>query len=290
MSTSCSISLKKNNQFKSIYCHNDGYLEGVGKMLVNNYKTDSDVEKLLALGDLSSIGRLPVDKSFLWDVNANSKDWLKLSDKYCRSYRSRGDTGVDATINSTLEQIADNYPHCSYHYVFDNGNWYYMTYNNDKLKLVSKNKVEEGINMEKFTITYEALDDESTGKFRSIIVRAENEQEAKEKLLSRRPNIEIIGVNTTEDVDVRKGMPELKEAVDNKELLAHQQKVAVAKTTEEEQEPVFADATRNFEKTAKVKEETVKVQEEPKHEEKGKMPKMVPSAKKMMLDEALFED
>ena len=143
--------------------------------------------------------------------------------------------------------------------------------------------------MEKFTITYEVKDDESTGRFRSIIVKAESEEKAKEKLLAKRPEVEIIGVHATEDVDVRKGMPELKEAVDNKELLAHQQKVAVAKTTEEEQEPVFADASRNFEKTAKVKAEVVKMEKAPEHDEKPKRPKMVPAAKKMYLDESLFD-
>ena len=292
MSTRSSISLKKNGQFKSIYCHNDGYLEGVGRTLYNNYKTERDVEKLLELGDLSSLGRLPISKPILWDLLPFSPDYAKLIDKYCRAYKDRGDTDVDGTTSKSVKEILDKYDWSEYHYIFDAdlGKWFYTT-GSTKLKPLFKNEnqIREGIDMKKFTITYEVKNDESTGRFRSIIVTAESEERAKEKLLAKRPNIEIIGVHTTEDVDVRKGMPELREAVDNKELLAHQQKIAVAKTTEEEQEPVFADATRNFEKTAKVKAETVKVQEEPKHEEKGKMPKMVPGAKKMHLDESLFE-
>ena len=144
--------------------------------------------------------------------------------------------------------------------------------------------------MEKFTVTYKDLKDESTGSTRVIIVNAENAEQAKQKVSSKMRDVRVFGAHPTEMSDKRKGVPELKEAVDNKELLAHQQKVAVAKTTEEEQEPVFADATRNFEKTAKVKAETVKVEKAPEHNEKPKRPKMVPEAKKMHLDESLFEE
>lgn len=144
--------------------------------------------------------------------------------------------------------------------------------------------------MEKFTVTYKDLKDESTGSTRVIIVNAENAEQAKQKVSNKMRDVRVFGAHPTEMSDKRKGVPELKEAVDNKELLAHQQKVAVAKTTEEEQVPVFADATRNFEKTRKVKEETVKVEKAPEHNEKPKRPKMVPGAKKMHLDESLFED
>lgn len=81
----------------------------------------------------------------------------------------------------------------------------------------------------------------------------------------------------------------VKESVDNKELLAHQQNVTTAKSTEEEQNPVYADAGRQMEKTAKIKADVVKVEEEPKRDEKPKAPKMTPGARKMHLDESLFE-
>ena len=82
----------------------------------------------------------------------------------------------------------------------------------------------------------------------------------------------------------------VKESVDNKELLLHQQSVTTAKTTTEEQNPVYADAGRQMEKTAKIKANVVKVEEEPKRDEKPKAPKMTPGARKMHLDESLFED
>jgi hypothetical protein len=40
-------------QIKSIYCHFDGYLQGVGLMLHEHYQDKTKVEKLIALGDIS---------------------------------------------------------------------------------------------------------------------------------------------------------------------------------------------------------------------------------------------
>ena len=65
--------------------------------------------------------------------------------------------------------------------------------------------------------------------------------------------------------------------------------VDVEAKAEETQNPVYADATRQMKKTAKVKDETVKVEAEPKHEEKPKKPKMATGAKKLKL-ESLLED
>lgn len=38
-----------------IYCHWDGYLEGVGKTLFENYNSGIKVRDLMALGDISSL-------------------------------------------------------------------------------------------------------------------------------------------------------------------------------------------------------------------------------------------
>lgn len=83
-----------------------------------------------------------------------------------------------------------------------------------------------------------------------------------------------------------------KEAVNTADLLKAQQSEKISEVEDkakEVQNPVYADATRQMKKTAKVKADTVKVEAEPKHEEKPKKPKMAPGAKKMQLDESLFE-
>jgi hypothetical protein len=44
-------------EVKSIYCHWDGYPEGVGATLKEHYTNPEKVEALVALGDISSLGR-----------------------------------------------------------------------------------------------------------------------------------------------------------------------------------------------------------------------------------------
>ena len=42
-------------KIKTIYCHWDGYPEGVGKILQEKYTNPTDVEELIKLGDISSL-------------------------------------------------------------------------------------------------------------------------------------------------------------------------------------------------------------------------------------------
>ena len=57
MSTRSSIGIKnEKGEIRSVYCHNDGYPEHNGRVLVENYDTAEKVEELIALGDLSFIG------------------------------------------------------------------------------------------------------------------------------------------------------------------------------------------------------------------------------------------
>ena len=68
----------------------------------------------------------------------------------------------------------------------------------------------------------------------------------------------------------------------------------LAKMSKEDQgcsdKPAYADAVRDLEETEKAKEEYRKLPKADKVEEKPKRPKMVPGAKKMKLDESLFEE
>jgi hypothetical protein len=53
MSTRSRIAIEKQDgTVKSIYCHFDGYVDGVGKTLFNHYDKEK-LEKLIELGDIS---------------------------------------------------------------------------------------------------------------------------------------------------------------------------------------------------------------------------------------------
>lgn len=57
MSTRSRIGLQlPNGKIKSIYCHWDGYPEGVGEILRKHYNTREKIEALLELGDISVLG------------------------------------------------------------------------------------------------------------------------------------------------------------------------------------------------------------------------------------------
>jgi hypothetical protein len=59
MATRSRIAIEKENgSVKSIYCHFDGYLSGVGKTLFNHYDKEK-LEKLIELGDISILVTSP---------------------------------------------------------------------------------------------------------------------------------------------------------------------------------------------------------------------------------------
>lgn len=56
MSTRSAIIMKQGDIYVGIYCHYDGYPEGVGKVLLEHYSDPEKVARLIALGSISSLG------------------------------------------------------------------------------------------------------------------------------------------------------------------------------------------------------------------------------------------
>ena len=63
MSTNASISIRKGDTIESIYSHYDGYIEHLGKILQNNFKTEDDVQKLIDLGNISFFSETKDDRT-----------------------------------------------------------------------------------------------------------------------------------------------------------------------------------------------------------------------------------
>jgi len=82
-----------------IYCHWDGYPSHNGFLLQEYWGTPYKVDQLLALGDLSSLGKEIGEQQ---DFNGSrNTDW-------CLSYkRDRGEKGVDAKTASRKEFFSD---------------------------------------------------------------------------------------------------------------------------------------------------------------------------------------
>jgi hypothetical protein len=59
MATRSNIAIENQDRtVSSIYCHFDGYIDEVGKTLYENYNTREKMEQLIALGDISSLGKI----------------------------------------------------------------------------------------------------------------------------------------------------------------------------------------------------------------------------------------
>lgn len=60
MSTRCLIGIEyPNNEYKYIFCHFDGYPEGVGKTLVESYTSIEKINELISKGDIPSLEDRP---------------------------------------------------------------------------------------------------------------------------------------------------------------------------------------------------------------------------------------
>ena len=94
MSTRSLIGIVKDKDVEFIYCHNDGYIEGVGATLQAHYDTKEKVEQLIALGDISCLGPEPISKPEYWELNVENlfaentvaykdrgEDWEKIKPK-----------------------------------------------------------------------------------------------------------------------------------------------------------------------------------------------------------------
>lgn len=107
MSTRSSIAVQAaDGSIRMIYCHFDGYLEGVGTTLLENYTTLDAATALINMGDASSIGD-DLDDSVFYGHDRNEDN---VSAKRFTCY--------DEWINTANFQ--------SYVYLFRDGQWFLL--------------------------------------------------------------------------------------------------------------------------------------------------------------------
>ena len=144
MSTRARIGIQnKNGTITSIYCHHDGYLEGVGEILVNHYKAEEKSRKLMELGDMSSLGTEPVENLRGWEnPGLGTTDWMKAymelhPENQCVIYKTRGED-CPAKIHKSIEEYQKYSRDCwgEYAYLFKNNKWFVLEYDDPELKSV----------------------------------------------------------------------------------------------------------------------------------------------------------
>jgi hypothetical protein len=109
--------LNGDNSVTSIYCHWDGYPEGVGATLHEHYTATESITNLMALGDLSVLGAtIGTQKEF------QTSD---LNDE-CLAYgRDRGETGVNAVTHGSVTEWLGGRRRagCEYGYLWNGTTW-----------------------------------------------------------------------------------------------------------------------------------------------------------------------
>jgi len=130
MGTRSTIAIKHGERIKAIYCHWDGYVEGVGATLLENYDS-TKANFLVALGNVSSlqaeIGEQHAFSKFDTpgiEVPVHNKDW-------CTFYgRDRGEQGQEFKSFASEAEWMEHYEHmgAEYFYIMDAGVWYVSAY------------------------------------------------------------------------------------------------------------------------------------------------------------------
>ena len=103
MATRSTIALSTGEGFRSVYCHWDGYEEGVGQTLKDHWTTPESIMALLDNGDLSSLGASLAESVFYQDRGEDTPAHLFASK----------DEWIDYAVNCG----------CEYAYLFVNGTW-----------------------------------------------------------------------------------------------------------------------------------------------------------------------
>ena len=114
MATRSTIAMADGDNIKAIYCHYDGYPEGVGVTLSNFYNDSDKVAELVALGDISTLDEfvVPVGTQHSFETPE-----VGVTVAYGRD---RNETGTEARYYTTVENWLEAYGNtgCEFGYLW----------------------------------------------------------------------------------------------------------------------------------------------------------------------------
>ena len=129
MGTRSRIGVMHGDKVKSVYCHWDGYLSHNGRLLQDHYDS-AKANNLVALGDMSSLGRVIGEAHpFSPHTSAEDKALYEAAREagYCTFYaRDRGETGTEFKVAHTFAEFLEQADGCGaeYYYIMKDGVWY----------------------------------------------------------------------------------------------------------------------------------------------------------------------
>lgn len=140
MSTRSKISVKINDStFKTIYCHWDGYLKGVGETLLHHFTSLEKINELMSLGDVSS---LKEDVIVRYNINHTFDNPDENTTVFYG--RDRGDKGTECIVVDKESKLRLDVL-IQYYYLFKDGKWYFKTSNKTKFMLLTDKEIEKDL-------------------------------------------------------------------------------------------------------------------------------------------------
>ena len=119
MSTNSLIGkVKEDGSVEGIYCHWDGDPSYNGKILLESYKDEAKIDKLLELRSLSSLGKEIGDKVDFDDHEAGKGQCVS-------HYRDRDEKDINIIKSKSVEdfRVNSNYGGTEFVYTFKDGVW-----------------------------------------------------------------------------------------------------------------------------------------------------------------------
>lgn len=120
MSTNAFIGIRENGSITYIYNHSDGYLEYLGKMLIEHYNSEEKAKALVALGDVSVVK----EKLAPAEGTVHGFDYDKRQEGVSVFYgRDRGEDWESIKPITIQNTVFDEHTYYNYLYDVEQGRW-----------------------------------------------------------------------------------------------------------------------------------------------------------------------
>lgn len=147
MGTRSLIAVVHGNNYKTVYCHWDGYLSHNGRILQEHYDSPK-ANNLVALGNISSlqpnIGEKHPFSQF--DTDMPAKEFEEKYGNMTTFYgRDRDEEGQEFVTHTSKESLIESFNDgwCEFAYIMQDGVWYVMFQGDDNFYLLSEELAKE---------------------------------------------------------------------------------------------------------------------------------------------------
>ena len=152
MSTRSLIAVVHGNNYKTVYCHWDGYLSHNGRILQEHYDSPK-ANNLVALGNVSSLQpnigeKHPFSK---FDTDMSAKEFEEKYGNMTTFYgRDRDEEGQEFVTHTSKESLIEHFNDgwCEFAYIMQDGVWYVMFQGDPEFYLLSKELAKENDTVE----------------------------------------------------------------------------------------------------------------------------------------------